>query len=241
MKLPKIEGMIRRRILVNFRIAPEVMQRQLPGRFRPKLHAGKAIGGICLIRLEHIRPLGMPAFLGLNSENAAHRIAVFWEDEHGVTKEGVFIPRRDTDSKLNQLAGGRVFPGEHHAAQFHVEADGERINLEMKSKDGEVAVRVRGRVALELPAASGFGTLDEASRFFEPGSLGYSVTADAARLDGLTLKTKTWKVDALEVEQVFSSYFADETKFPKGSVDFDCALLMRDIEHEWHSAPDLYV
>jgi hypothetical protein len=136
--------MIRRRILVNFRIAPEVMQRQLPGRFRPKLHAGKAIGGICLIRLEHIRPLGMPAFLGLNSENAAHRIAVFWEDEHGVTKEGVFIPRRDTDSKLNQLAGGRVFPGEHHAAQFHVEADGERINLEMKSKDGEVAVRGLG-------------------------------------------------------------------------------------------------
>ena len=43
------------------------------------------------------------------------------------------------------------------------------------------------------------------------------------------------------MEQVYSSYFADEKKIPKGSVDFDCALLMRDIEHEWHSAPDLYV
>jgi len=241
MKLPKIEGIIRRRILVNFRVAPEVMQKQLPRRFRPKLHAGKAIGGICLIRLEHIRPVGMPAFLGLSSENAAHRMAVLWEDDEGTTREGVFVPRRDTDSTLNQLAGGRVFPGEHHAAQFQVEASGERISLEMRSKDGEVAVHVRGCVASELPVASGFGTLAEASKFFEPGSLGYSVTGDAARLDGLTLKTKTWKVEALEVERVFSSYFADEKKFPKGSVDFDCALLMRDIEHEWHSAPDLYV
>src|ERR1700722_6916723 len=113
MKLPKIEGIIRRRILVNFRVAPEAMQKQLPLRFRPKLYAGKAIGGICLIRLEHIRPLGMPAFLGLNSEIGAHRIAVLWEEEQGATKEGVFLPRRDTDSALNQMAGGRIFPGEH--------------------------------------------------------------------------------------------------------------------------------
>ncbi len=125
---------------------------------------------------------------------------------------GVFIPRRDTDSVFNQLVGGKVFPGEHHAARFRVEAYGERINFEVKSKDGEVAVEIRGRVAAELPAASGFGTLAEASKFFEPGSLGYSVTGDAARLDGLTLKTKTWKVEALDVEHVFSSYFADETK-----------------------------
>jgi hypothetical protein len=27
--------------------------------------------------------------------------------------------------------------------------------------------------------------------------------------------------------------------FPKGSIEFDCALLMRGIEHEWHGVPDL--
>ena len=58
MKLPIIEGVINRRILVNFRVEPEVIQKQLPSRFRPKLHAGRAIAGICLIRLEQIRPKG---------------------------------------------------------------------------------------------------------------------------------------------------------------------------------------
>ena len=84
MKLPVIQGVIRRRILANFRVDPEVMQQQLPARFRPKLQRGYAVAGICLIRLEHIRPRFVPESIGLNSENAAHRVAVLW-DEDGVS------------------------------------------------------------------------------------------------------------------------------------------------------------
>ena len=87
MKLPTLQGIIHRRILTNFRVDPEIMQRQLPTRFRPKLHKGYAVAGICLIRLEHIRPKLVPKFAGLNSENAAHRVAVLW-DEQGITHEG---------------------------------------------------------------------------------------------------------------------------------------------------------
>ncbi len=48
-------------------------------------------------------------------------------------------------------------------------------------------------------------------------------------------------MEALDVEAVESSYFSDTSRFPPGSVDFDCALAMRNIAHEWHSAEDLYV
>ncbi|HUE81726.1 MAG TPA: hypothetical protein VMM84_06375 [Pyrinomonadaceae bacterium] len=68
-----------------------------------------------------------------------------------------------------------------------------------------------------------------------------SVTSDASRLDGLRLKTKNWRVEALAVKEVHSSYFASEAMFPPGSVEFDHALIMRNLEHEWHAAPDLYV
>ncbi|MFY9550336.1 MAG: DUF2071 domain-containing protein [Thermoanaerobaculia bacterium] len=241
MKLPAVQGVIRRRILVNFRVRPDVMQAQIPARFTPKLHAGNAIAGICLIRLEEIRPRSLPSFVGLASENAAHRVAVRWKGDSGEEKEGVFIPRRDTNSTMNRLAGGRLFPGEHHLAAFEVDCSDERIALEMESSDGEVAVRVRGTPAANLPATSCFSSLAEASAFFEPGSLGYSTTAEPGRLDGVALKTRSWKVEPLEVEEVFSSYFSDETRFPKGSVAFDCALLMRNIEHEWQGTGDLYV
>src|SRR5215470_15052763 len=116
MRLPTIEGVIRRRILVNYRVDPRVIRNDLPTRFRPKLHDGQAVAGICLIRLEHIRPKSLPELIGASSENAAHRIAVLW-DENGATREGVFIPRRDTNSEINHLLGGRLFPGEQHKAE----------------------------------------------------------------------------------------------------------------------------
>src|SRR5258706_16338757 len=141
MRLPVIKGTIKRRPLVNSRADPAVVQRILPHPFRPKLHRGHSLVGICLIRLEGIRPAGFPALVGLSSENAAHRIAVEWTDASGVSREGVFIPRRDTGSMITRLGGGRIFPGEHHPARFSIVDDGHHIVFSMKSLDGSVAGR----------------------------------------------------------------------------------------------------
>ncbi|MGI8997957.1 MAG: DUF2071 domain-containing protein [Pyrinomonadaceae bacterium] len=239
MRLPVIQGLIRRRIFINFRVDPQIMHRQLPPRLQPKLQAGYAVAGICLIRLEHIRPRRLPALFGMSSENAAHRVAVTWTDDEGTAREGVFIPRRDTNSRVARAAGGRLFPGEHHHASFKVRETETEINLSLRSLDSSVAVEIEGKLSRGLPPRSIFKSLAEASAFFEAGSLGYSVTSEAGRLDGLMLKTEQWRVTPLALHQVYSSYFADEAKFPHGSAKFDHALLMRDIEHEWHSVSDL--
>ena len=239
MRIPKIRGVIKRRLLVNFRASPESVQRLLPFPFRPKLHDGYSLVGICLIRLEYIRPLGLPGFFGISSENAAHRIAVEWVDSGGRLREGVYIPRRDTGSWLNHLAGGRIFPGEHHAARFSVVDRSPHIELTMRSVDGAVSVTVVGRETDELPSSSCFSSLGQASAFFKAGSLGYSASRDVLKSDGLILRTDEWSVGALEVSKVHSSYFEDPERFPAGSVTFDHALIMRDVAHEWHSAEDM--
>lgn len=240
MQLPKVHGVIGRRLLVNYRADPGVIQRLLPSPFRPKLHAGHAVAGICLIRLENIRPKRFPQMLGLSSENAAHRIAVLWDDGRG-SHEGVYIPRRDTSSLMNHLAGGRLFPGEHQRATFEIEDAGGRIALRMASADGRVQVDVAGREAAEMPSTSIFRTVGEASAFFEPGSVGYSATASGRQLDGVVLKTYSWSVAPLAMERVASSYFADETMFPPGAIAFDCALIMRNVAHEWQAGAPMYI
>ncbi len=241
MRLPTIQGVIRRRLLVNFRADPDVIQRELPTRFRPKLQAGNAVVGICLIRLEHLRPRLVPEIIGLSSENAAHRIAVLWDDDQGRTHEGVFIPRRDTNSSINLLLGGRVFPGEHNRADFTIQETPTNIAISMRSSDGSVAVKVEATEANMLPTSSIFPDMAASSAFFEGGSLGYSLTHDTGRLDGLKLATDQWHVEPLDISSVYSSYFSDEAHFPKGSVEFDHALIMRDIVHEWHNAADLHI
>jgi len=231
---------IRRRLLVNFRVDPQVIAQQLPQPFRPKLYRDTAIAGICLIRLEEIRPKGFPRLAGLSSENAAHRVAVEWDDAEG-RHEGVYIPRRDTGSLMNHLAGGRVFPGEHHRATFDVSDTPGRIALDMTSADGTVHVEVVGHPADALPASSLFPDIEAASGFFEPGSIGFSATAAGNRLDRVDLTTHGWSVAPLAIDRVHSSYFADAGRFPPGSATFDCALVMRNIAHEWHEGASLYL
>ncbi|MEO6228789.1 MAG: DUF2071 domain-containing protein [Ferruginibacter sp.] len=231
MKIPTIQGLIDRRVLVNFTVDPDVIQKIIPGPFRPKIYKEKAIVGICLIRLKHIRPKGLPNFVGISSENGAHRIAVEWT-ENGEIKEGVFIPRRDTSSYFNSLAGGRIFPGRHYHAKFDVKEKNGNYHIAFKSSDG-TTISVDGNKTDRLNSNSIFEDLDEASKFFENGDLGYSPNGD--NFDGLLLKTFNWKVEPLDVTAVQSSFFEDENIFSNGSVQFDNALLMTQINHEWHS------
>jgi predicted DCC family thiol-disulfide oxidoreductase YuxK len=238
--LPTMHGLIDRRMLVNFRVRPDVVKKLLPNYFRPKLVNGWAMAGICLIRLKDIRPCGFPRFVGLDSENAAHRIAVEW-DADGAVCEGVFIPRRDTSSRLQMLVGGRFFPGVHHLAEFKVKETGGRFELQMRARDGNASIGISARVASKIPSTSVFGSLEEASNFFARGPVGYSATGNPNRCDCLELHTAEWRVEALDVESVSSSFFEDTTRFPKGAVQFDCALLMENVEHEWRILPTLEV
>ncbi|MGJ1286554.1 DUF2071 domain-containing protein [Sphingobacterium spiritivorum] len=233
MKIPVIHGYIERRLLINYTVDPEIVSGILPGPFRPKLYKGKAIVGICLIRLKHIKPKGIPDFLGIGSENAAHRIAVEW-DEEDIVKEGVYIPRRDTSSRINAVVGGRIFPGKHHLATFDVKEKQHAYHIDILSSD-QTSVSIFAALSDTFTKDSIFGTLDEVADFFEKGCDGYSPNGKS--FDGLRLHTYQWKVKPLKVDHLSSSFFEDEHIFPKNSISFDNAILMENIEHEWHSLP----
>lgn len=233
-QLPVLNGIIERRILVNFRCKPAVLAQLLPPPFRPKTVNRYGIAGICLIRLGGIHPAFLPALCGLTSENAAHRIAVEW-DEEGATREGVFIPRRDTDALLNRLVGGKMFPGVHHAAKFEVDETESRFKLEMQSEGGEAFIRVSARVADGLPDGSVFNSLAEASEFFCGGALGWSARSQSNEFDGIELQCREWQMEPLVLEKIESSFFGNAALFPPGSATFDSAFLMRGIAHEWHA------
>jgi len=234
MHLPTINGLIDRRILINYRVDPAVLARFVPAPLRPLEVAGYGIAGICLIRLKHLRPWPLPGWLGLGSENAAHRIAVEWE-EAGRARTGVYIPRRDTSSRLNSLAGGRVFPGLHHHARFDVTEKDDHYRLQIDSDDGQVQIAVRGRVTEALPRDSVFAGLAAAAGFFDCGSLGFSPTRRPNRLECLELKTLNCNLVPLGIEHVRSSFFENSAQFPPGSCELDSALLMRGIRHRWHT------
>jgi hypothetical protein len=233
MRLPVICGVIERRILVNYRVDLRVLASILPPPFRPQKAHGFGMAGICLIRLRDVRPPGLPRWLGMASENAAHRVAVEW-DEGNHLRTGVYVVRRDTNSRLNVLAGGRIFPGVHHRGEFRVSESENHFDVALESDDRAASLRVVAVACEEWPRDSIFASAAEASSFFEAGSLGYSPTDNPNRYQGLELRCRSWHTTPLAIKSVRSSWFDDRTVFPPGSIELDCGLLMRGIEHEWH-------
>lgn len=236
MHVPALQGVIKRRVLVNYRVRPEIARSIVPEPLELDLHGGWAHAGICLIRLEQIRPSCSPVEFGLHSENAAHRYAVRPRAD-GPELGGVFVTRRDTDNVLNHLAGGRVFPGLHGRARFKVDDgldESGHCRLEIEGED--LGVLVDGHASEAWPRDSVFADLAEASAFYARGVRGWSPASDGG-LEALDLCVPDWRCTPFSVDELRSSHFDDLDRFPPGSVEFDHALLMRDIAHSWHAVP----
>ncbi|EXG81960.1 hypothetical protein [Cryptosporangium arvum] len=227
-----VDCRIDQRVLVNVRVDPDAAARLLPAPFRPRLVGGAAVAGICLLWLEAVRPAGLPARAGLRSANAAHRIAVEW-DEGPEPGHGVFIPRsRHTDSAVTALAGGRLFPGVHEQARIRRTAAPDRVDVHLP---GPIEVTLTGPVADRLPPGSLFADVDAATAFFARDSTGWSAGRHPGTLDGVELLAERFELVPLDVTSMSSTFFADPERFPVGSAHFDSALLMRPTPARWRA------
>ena len=154
-----------------------------------------------------------------------------------MSHEGVYIPQRNTNSAFNRLLGGRVCPRDLSGARSESTDSLDAVGLRIVRADGEPEVTFRGSVAHQLPASSVFSNLTAAAGFFSLGATGYSATHHPDHFHGMELHSLDWAVTALDVQEHYSRYFSDVTRFPRGSVELDNALLMRGIAHEWRSRP----
>jgi hypothetical protein len=129
-----------------------------------------------------------------------------------------------------------VFPGPFAHGHFQVDERGDLVHVRYRSDDGAVAVEVRARRADRPPDRSVFDTIDEASEFFRRDDIGYSPGLVAGDWDAMQFQPATWNAAPLAVECVHSSWFDDESRFPRGTIELDSALLMQGIEATWASA-----
>ncbi len=234
-----VECTIERRLLVNYRIDPEVVARRLPAPFRPQVVSGMAVGGVCFIRLGSLRPRHIPSGMGMTTENVAHRFAVEWDDDEG-TQVGVFVPRRDTNSRVTALAGDRVFPGVHRIARFEVGEKGSDLHIEVESRDGTLGLSVTAHESTTM-AGELFRSVESAIDFFRRGTLGYSSSGSSCCLSGVRLQSQSWEAQPVSIDHMTSSLFDDKEAFPRGSCTLDSGLVMRNLPARWISQGALQI
>ena len=238
MRMFNIQGIIDRRILLNYRVEPAALAAQLPAPFRPQVINNWGIAGVCLIRLRDVRPSWMPGFCGLGSENAAYRTAVEWDTETGV-QQGVFVWRRATSSRLNAIAGGRVFPGVHSHREFAVKETERTFNVSVaESAHALPELAVETKLSSKFESVV-FRSFQRATACICCDAIGYSPDRSGRTFEGLHLELHDPKSESLEVTALRSEFFEDEDRFPRGTAHFDHAVLMRGVHHRWISQPNL--
>lgn len=233
MKLPAIQGVIRSRLLVNYRVDPRIIAAMLPPPFKAQRISGFGIAGICLIRLAELRTAWLPSKLGLSVDSVAHRVAVEWR-EGDEMQRGVFIFRRDCPSRIIRLLGGRLFPGIHSGATLDITETVNHIAWSVKTADGNADVEVVGRTA-DWSEKSVFEDLAHATQFFADGACGFSPNRNGTGLDALQLSVPKFDLIPVHIEKLRSTFCDDERRFPAGTISPDSAFIMRDVPHEWHN------
>jgi hypothetical protein len=233
--LDRIDGWLRHRLLVSWSADPEIVAGLLPEPFRPQVVDGRAVVGVCLLRLEHLRPPHLPARLGVASDNAAHRVAAEWTGVDGDRHRGVYILRRDAAQLLPVALGGRLFPGVHGRARFAVRDEpGGGLSIGFRTASG-LDVQAAARPAAAWSSCL-FDSPDAASAFYERGSCGWSA-GRRQRQEGVELGSGRWSAIPVEVEAT-TSLFDDPLRFPPGSIEPDRGgLLLRDLPVTWRRVP----
>ena len=150
----ELQGVIRRRLLVNALVDPDEAARRLPAGLHPHVIEGGTVVGCCLLDIDRIRPAPLPSPLGMKLRAAAHRISVEWADGFGGTTVGVYVPVRHTDSRTARLLGGRWFPGVHRPANVNIveSADGLCWTVTPASSAVDFGVRVTVAIAKQSPS-----------------------------------------------------------------------------------------
>lgn len=220
--LREVRAHLRRRLLLSYRLDPEVARGLLPERFRPQIVNGHALAGVCVLGIEDIRPKWFRSRWGLRSENAAHRMAVEW-DENGEVRRGVYIFERHSSAWSPVLFGGRLFPGVHRKARFTIDESGDRYALTMDTKGESLAADVE--VGGEWRSGV-FATVEDASEFYRAGRIGWSRRHDGVTFEPVAVTSEEWSVEGARMLSLRSSFF---DALPHGAAEFDSVVVMRDL------------
>ncbi|GAB3808065.1 DUF2071 domain-containing protein [Humibacter antri] len=217
-----LKAQLRRRLLISYAVDPTVAARLLPQPFRPHLVEGRAVGGFCVLGLHSVRPGWVAPSIGIRTENAAHRIAVEW-DEGERTRSGVYIFERHSSSLLPVLAGGRLFPGVQKHARFELKETATHFRVEMNARDTCALADVE--LSQEW-SSSLFPTVQAASDFYRNGAIGWSPRRDGRSAEPIELTSDAWAVQPGHINEIRSSFF---DSLPRNAAELDSVVIMRNL------------
>ncbi len=179
MKLPQnpltVAGKIRQCWLFVYRLPEEIARPMLPAPLRPVTHGGFAFVNIVVCRLEGLRPVPLPAAIGIGYWHVAYRLHAWAESATGATIEGLHFLRSDCDRWMVEKTGNMLTDFHFHRARIQIAESGAEVRGEIFSPHAPASFRLDRQAAPALSTGSPFGSLGEAATLLKYKPFGLSV------------------------------------------------------------------
>lgn len=183
MKIPRnpftVAGTIRQCWLFVYRLPAEIAGQMIPAPLQPVTHGGFAFVNIVVCRLSEMRPVPLPASVGLGYWHVAYRLHVKATSEVGTVIEGLHFLRSDCDRWLVEKSGNLLTDFNFHLARICVAESSAGVLGEIASPGAPASFRLDRDAQPALSAGSPFASLKEAASFLKYKPFGLSVDGPA--------------------------------------------------------------
>jgi hypothetical protein len=212
MNLPRnpfpVAGSIRQCWLFVYRTPVEVIRDLLPSQFEPVTHGGFAFWNIVVCRLSGMRPVPLPAAIGLGYWHVAYRLHVRARTESGVWLEGLHFLRSDCDRTLVVKCGNLLTDFNFHLADVRVSTTFDEVVGAIESQDAAARFRIDRHAAPALADGSPFATLQEAAGALKYKPFGLSPSgSDAVNIVRVVRKEAAWRSRVAAVSEADWQFF----------------------------------
>jgi uncharacterized protein YqjF (DUF2071 family) len=228
-----MKALFRNYFLVNFAVAPDVLQALLPPPLTPALHNGSAFLAVVIADMDRMRPAFLPHFLGVNYRQVAYRAIVECEGERGV-----YFLRSDAGSDLMCRLGNLMSDFRFHFADISHQKNETVFRYDLTSYSEDPAdihaLFDLSQSSHTLPPTSRFASLPEAQKFLV--ELYTAFVVHGPRVKIRTLRVERGNLDIAVVPdrtQVYE-FMQCSAAFPEGSATVDSIFYIGTLPYYWH-------
>jgi hypothetical protein len=228
-----VRCLFRHCLLVTFAVEPEALARALPPHITPDIFDDRAWLSVVIGNMQDMRPVGVPAALGVSYDQIVYRAVVRCQGQRGV-----HFLRSDANRRAMCALGDRMsFFRFHHAA------------IDIEEIDATLAVSVAGRrdpVAdiedrfdlaagqLEPPETSRFPSAAEAQPFLVDLFTAYDYNPRLDTIDIVRIDRGEWHPRYLPATAGRYRFMETGPWFETRTAEMDSVIHVGHVPYRWH-------
>lgn len=192
---------------------------------------------IAMVETKHLRPKGMPAFLGQDFFLTGYRIFSRFKTSEGRNLRGLRILRSDTDKPLMSIAGNLFTHYNYELASVKRKRSADRLSIKVFTPSGKGNLEVNAIIGdvttdVELPATSPFHSLKEARQFEGPMPFTFDFEKETNSIVMVEGVRSEWRPRNIEVAVKTVEFFR-HAPFKNAEPRLASAFYIENIPYWW--------